>query len=185
MTTEGGHGAQMCAKGLQNGAKTEVRDPPEALLNGVFAQNGEICDPCIIYYVLAMPAAPETHRFRTGSAFKCGEKRGSGWRSLKIRLRVAPVAAKWRPRRPYGVPSVPQGLQNPSPKTPKILKKAAWAPGAPRRPPNAPPGSKKCRKSSEIVAETTPALTEKFAVATPLRGQHRRRVRGSSRKKSR
>ena len=56
---------QRCAQRLQNGAKMEVRDPPESIPNRDRAQNGGICDPCIIYYVSATSAGPKNLNFGT------------------------------------------------------------------------------------------------------------------------
>ncbi len=62
---------QRCAQGLPNGAKMEVRDPPESVPNRDRAQNGGICDPCIIYYVSATSAGPGNLNF--GTVFRSKE----------------------------------------------------------------------------------------------------------------
>ena len=53
------------AKGLQNGAKMEVRSPPETVPAPVSVENGPTSNLTTIYYTLAMSATPGIHRFST------------------------------------------------------------------------------------------------------------------------
>ena len=52
-------------KGLQNGAKTEVRDPPATVSETVPVKNGPTSDITTIYHTLATSGIPGMHHFST------------------------------------------------------------------------------------------------------------------------
>ena len=54
---------QRCAQRLQNGAKMEVRDPPDMVLAPIPVKNGRTSIITTIYYTSATSAVPEIHIF--------------------------------------------------------------------------------------------------------------------------
>ena len=76
MMLHGDHkGVQKWTKGLKNGAKMEVWDPPELVLNGNLARNGDMCYLHTICYVSATSAGPGNHNFGIVLASKSRENR--------------------------------------------------------------------------------------------------------------